>query len=197
MNARLTTLASLLVCTTPSLTFAAAHAAPAQPIADLKGGLAPAITAIVIFCLVLAVLGAKVWPTITKALDARADKIRNEIEAAEMAQQQARSALEEYQRNLDQARAEAQRMLDQAKSQQQAIAAELKAKADVELNAMREKAKRDIEVAKRAALNDIYAEASGLATSIAGKILQREIGPQDQARLMEQSLQEMQALSAR
>lgn len=166
-------------------------------IPNKQQGLWTGITALIVFAIVAAFLGSFVWPKISKGLEDRAEKIRNEIEAAEMAQQQARSALEEYQRNLDQARAEAQRMLDQAKSQQQAIAAELKAKADAELNMMREKAKRDIEVAKRAALNEIYADASVLATSIASKILQRDIGPQDQARLMEQSLNEMQALSRR
>lgn len=157
----------------------------------LKQGLWTGITAMLVFIIVAAFLGAFVWPKINQGLDDRANKIRNEIESAEMAQQQAKSALEQYQKNLEEARAEAQRMLDQAKTQQQAIVTELKAKADVELNAMRDKARRDIETAKRAALNEIYAEASTLATSIAGKILQRELGPQDQQRLVEQSLNEM------
>ena len=160
-----------------------------------KQGKWTAITAIIVFAIVAAFLGRFVWPLISRGLEERTEKIRNEIEAAEMAQQQARSALEEYQRNLAEARAEAQRMLDQAKSQQQAIVAELKAKADTELGMMREKAKRDIEVAKRAALNEIYADASVLATSIASKILQREIGQQDHSRLVEQSFNELQTLA--
>mgnify|MGYP000911113438 FL=1 len=166
-----------------------------EALPNVKQGIATGVTALVVFALVCAFMLAVVWPKINKGLDDRASKIRNEIEAAELAQRQARSALEQYQKNLDEARAEAQRMLDQAKAQQQAIAAELKTKADAELAMMREKARRDIESAKRAALNEIYSEASTLATSIAGKILQRELGPQDQQRLVEQSLNEMRSMA--
>ncbi|MBX3402350.1 MAG: F0F1 ATP synthase subunit B [Phycisphaeraceae bacterium] len=162
----------------------------------VKQGLATGITGIIVFLLVLAILATKVWPTITTALDQRAEKIKEEIEAAELAQQQAREALQQYEKSLAQARAEAQKMLDDAKAQQQAIAADLKAKSDVELNAMRERAKRDIDSAKRAALAEIYAETSSLAASIAGKILQKEIRPQDQQRLVDESLAEFQAAHA-
>lgn len=162
----------------------------------VKQGLATGITGIVVFLLVLAILATKVWPTITTALDQRAAKIKEEIEAAELAQQQAREALQQYEKSLAQARAEAQKMLDDAKAQQQAIAADLKAKSDAELNAMRERAKRDIDSAKRAALAEIYAETSSLAASIAGKILQKEIRPQDQQRLVDESLAEFQAAHA-
>jgi len=177
-----------------------ALAAPDETVGALptvKQGLATGVTGIVVFLLVLAILGAKVWPTITKALDQRAAKIKDEIEAAELAQQQAREALQQYEKSLAQARAEAQKMLDDAKAQQQTIAADLKAKADIELTAMRERAKRDIETAKRAALAEIYAETASLATSIASKILQKEIRPQDQQRLVDESMAEFQTAYAR
>lgn len=175
----------------PAVAQAAEEHESVEAIASMKQGVASAATALVIFCVVLAVLALKVWPVISKGLDDRATKIRSEIEAAEQAQKQAKAALEQYQRNLDEARAEAQKMLTDAKAQQQAIAADLKAKSDLELAAMRDKARRDIETAKRAALTEIYAEASTLATSIAAKILQREVGQHDQQRLVEQSLKEM------
>jgi F-type H+-transporting ATPase subunit b len=70
---------------------------------------ATAITALVVFAVVFAVLATKVWPTITKGLDERANKITGEIEAAENARKQAKDALEQYQQSLKQARAEARR----------------------------------------------------------------------------------------
>lgn len=166
-------------------------------IPTLEQGIVPMVVSLVVFGLVLAILGATAWPKIVKGLKDREDKIRNEIEAAEMAQRQAKAALQEYEKNLAQARAEAQRMLDETRSQQQALAAELKAKADVELNAMREKAKRDIDTAKRAAIDEIYMSAANAATSMASKILKREIGSQDQQRLIQESLGELQAAVAR
>lgn len=163
-------------------------------IPSVKQGIATGITALIVFALVAAFLQVVVWPKISKGLEDRASKIREEIEAAEMAQQQARTALEQYERNLAQARAEAQKMLDDTKSQQQALALDLRAKAEVELNQLREKAKRDIEQAKKAAISEVHDHATALAMQIAGKILRREIGPQDQQRLVHESLQELQGV---
>ncbi|MEZ6244261.1 MAG: F0F1 ATP synthase subunit B [Phycisphaerales bacterium] len=165
----------------------------ASPIAPPKQGMASGITALVCFGIVVFVLYIKVWPQITKGLDERASKIREEIAAAEAARKQAGEALEEYEKNLAQARAEANKMLEETKARQAELAAELRAKADVELGQMRERAMRDIEGAKKAALNEIYDQSVSLASAMASKILAREVTPQDQSRLFEESLAELQA----
>lgn len=173
------------------------HGDHAGVLPTVKQGIVPMIVTLVVFGLVVAILAVTAWPKIVAGLKDRENKIRSEIEAAEMAQKQARQALADYEANLAKARAEAQKMLDDAKSQQQAIAADLKAKAEVELTGMREKAKRDIEAAKRAALSEIYDQAGGLATAMATKILKREINGGDQQRLMQESLTELQGAVAR
>lgn len=163
-----------------------------EAIATQKQGLFSAVTALVVFGIVFAVLATKVWPVIVRGLDERADKIKAEIEAAELARQQAKEALEQYQKSLAQANAEAKRMLDETKAQQQALAADLRAKADVELSQMRDRARRDIDAAKRTAINEIYTTSANLAADMAGKILQREWSPSDQQRMVEASLRELQ-----
>lgn len=163
-------------------------------IATAKQGFFTALTALVVFTIVFAVLATKVWPAITKGLDDRADKIRSEIEAAEQARKQAKDALEEYQKSLAQARAEAAKMIEATKAQQNQLAAELKAKSEIELNAMRERAMKEIDQAKRAAVSELYADATNLATMVAGKILKREINAQDQQRLVEESLGQLQSM---
>lgn len=168
--------------------------AAAGAIPTLTEGLVAAIVALVVFSLVFAVLALKVWPTISKGLDERANKIRDEIEAAELARKQAKEALDEYQSKLTEARAEAQRMIEQAKSQQLTVAAELKAKADAELTAMRSQAMRDIESAKKAAVSELYAQSAALATILAGKILKRSINAQDHQGLIEESLGQLQGM---
>lgn len=170
---------------------AGADHGPPAVIPPAVQGIAPALTTLIAFAIVFFVLYAKVWPTISKGLDERASKIREEIAAAEAARKQAKDALDEYERSLAQARAEAQKMLEETKSQQAELAAQLRAKADAELNQMRERAKRDIEAAKRSALNEIYTESVALATTMASKILQREINVGDQSKLVEESLAEL------
>jgi F-type H+-transporting ATPase subunit b len=151
-------------------------------------GIMPMILALVVFSIVLAIVAVVIWPKITKGLDDRSNKIREEIESAEMARRQAKDALEEYQKSLENARAEAQKMLDQTRTQQAQLAADLKAKADVELSQLRERAMKDIDTARRAALAEIYSETANLATAVAAKILRKEIRADDQRNLVEESV---------
>lgn len=191
-------LSSAVLLALPAFTLAADdHAGhdhgAASPIPAINEGLLTSVAAVVVFLICAVVLGTKVWPKIAQGLKDRADKIRSEIESAELAQQQAKAALAQYEKNLAQARAEAQKMLDDTKAQQTALAAELKAKADHELNMMREKAKRDIDAAKAQAVVELNAYAATLATDMARKILKREINAGDQQRLISESLSEMQS----
>ena len=70
-------------------------------------------------------------------------------------------------------------------------AEELRAIAAKELEDMKNRATQELEGAKRAAISEIHAMAAGLATTVAGKILKREIQPGDQKRLVEESLSEL------
>lgn len=185
------------------LACAALLAAPAaalageSPVPSISEGVVTSIASVVVFVICMAVLGTMVWPKISKGLADRENKIKSEIEAAEAAKRQAKEALAQYEKNLADARVEAQKEIDQARASAQQIAADLKAKADTELSAMKDKAMREIDAAKKAALAEIYAESAGLATAVAGKILQREINRNDQQRLVQDALHEMKPAAAR
>lgn len=151
----------------------------------------PGVTALIVFLAAFVILAWKVWPTITKALDEREQKIRNEIESAEAAREQAKAALAEYQKSLSSAREEANRMIAQAKSDAKVAGEELKARNQAELVEMKQRATREIESAKQAAISAIHNEAANLGVSIASKILEREVNERDQARMIDDSLQEL------
>jgi F-type H+-transporting ATPase subunit b len=171
-----------------------AHAHESQGlIASVSQGVVTSVTTLVVFGLVFGVLATAVWPKILKGLKDRENKIREEIESAEMARQQAKDALEQYQKSLADARAEATKMLETTRAQQAQLAADLKAKADVELTAMRERALKDIETAKRAAVSELYSQSSQLAAIMAGKILRRSVTAEDSQRLLDESIQQLQS----
>ena len=151
----------------------------------------PMITALLVFGTAFFILSKAVWPRIVKGLDDRDAKIRGEIQAAEEARKRADEALKEYERSLAQAKAEANALVEQTKAEQTRLAADLRTQAEAELTELREGARRNIEAAKRAAVAEIYQEASVLATAVAEKILQRELNDQDQARLVEETLAEI------
>jgi F-type H+-transporting ATPase subunit b len=153
--------------------------------------LLPLVTTIVVFGIAFLILATKVWPRITAGLDARDQKIRDEIKAAEDARAQAKAAQAEFEESLATARQEAGEMIATAKANAKAAGDDLKARNEAELADMKNRARRDIDSAKHAAINELHAEAATLAAAIAGKILQREVTVEDQQRLVEECLREL------
>ncbi|MBN8643642.1 MAG: F0F1 ATP synthase subunit B [Planctomycetes bacterium] len=146
--------------------------------------------AILVFLIVFAVLSKAAWPKILGGLEAREKKIREEIFAAEESRKKASEMQAAHSKELAAAKAEAQRMIEQTRADAARTAADLRVKAEAEIAQMREQALASIEAAKKAAVQDIYNEAAGMATAAASKILERELNPADQARLIEHSLTE-------
>jgi len=173
---------------------AASHAAPEHSEVmpeSVMQALFPAITSLVVFLIAFGILARTVWPKITQALDEREQKILSEIKAAEEARDKATAAQEEYERSLADAQAEAREMIAGARADAKKTADEMLARNQVELGELKQRATHDIELAKQGALRELHAEASVLASAIAGKILQREISADDQQRLVEESLAEL------
>lgn len=167
--------------------------------AEAAGGAQPGVmsfnlvqygAAVLVFLVALGFLSKTAWPKITKGLEDRENKIRNEINAAEEARRRADDALKQYERSLAEAKAEASRMIEATKAEQARLAADLRVQAETEVNQLREGALRSIEAAKRAALSEIYAQAADLATAVASKVLDREVNAADQQRLIQESVSE-------
>ena len=67
-------------------------------------------------------------------------------------------------------------------------------KAQQEAEESKEHATREIEAAKQTALTEIYAQTANLATSIAEKIIRRNLNADDQRDLVDQSLKQLQSV---
>ncbi len=163
------------------------HGAGSAQVLDIANWL-PGVTALVVFLIAFAVLATKVWPTITKALDEREAKIRNEIKSAEEAREQAKAALAQYERELANARNEANAMIQKARAEAKATADELRARNEAELADLRGRAQRDIQAAKARAIAEIHAEAANLAVAVASRILKKEITVEDQRGLVDDTI---------
>ena len=113
---------------------------------------------------------------------------RTILQRAEHAAREAAATLQEYENKLAEAQSETARMIEQGKADAQKIAAGIKQQAETDINQMRRRAEADIAAAKQQALNELYAQTADLATSVAGRILQREIAAGDHEKLIEESL---------
>jgi F-type H+-transporting ATPase subunit b len=146
------------------------------------------ITTIVVFLLFFFAAAYLVWPKIMSGLDERELKIRREIESAEAARAEAAASLKRQETELLEAQRQATAMVTQAKADAERHATELRVKAEADLLMKREQATKEIKAAKEAAIGELNAQAGSLATSIASRILQREISADDQRDLIDESL---------
>lgn len=172
----------------------AAEGAEPNPIPGIPAGLITAVTTLLIFLGLVAILGKYAWGPITDGLKAREDKIREDIEAAERARAASEKAQMEYQTRLEGAEARVRDLIAQAQADGQQLATRIKMQAQEEAEEAKERAVRDIENSRREAVDQIRAETAELATAIAEKILRREVNRDDQKRLIEESLNEFQTV---
>ena len=148
-------------------------------------------TSIVVFVIFFILAAKFVWTHILNGLDQREQKLREDLDAAEEAREQAKAALAEYEQELQKARTEAGEMIAKARQDAKSAAEELRSNNAKELAEMKTAAAAEINSAKKAAIGEIHSEASNLAVAIASKILDREISADDQKALIDESLTEM------
>lgn len=160
-----------------------------QPLLSVDPG--SAVWTIVLFALLVLVLGKFAWPPILKGLQDRENKIRQDLEQAELAAKQAQQTLKEYQTKLTEARADARKIMEQGRADTQRIADQIKQDAQSQITQMRQRAEADIQAAKEQAINEVFGQTASLSTQIAGRILQREIQPEDQEQLILAALHEL------
>ena len=171
------------------------HGPEASLLRGPADGLITALTTLVVFIALVAVLGKFAWGPIAGGLKAREDKIRQDIAEAEAARARAEASLREYNAQLAGAETRIREMLAKATADGETIAANIRARAQQEAEETKERAQRDIEAARDQAIGQIHQEAVVLATSIAEKILQRNLNPDDQRDLLARSLEQVQGIN--
>ena len=158
-----------------------------------KTQLITSLTTLIIFSLLLAILGKYAWGPIATGLKNREDKIRRDIADAEAARARAEATLAQYNTQLATAEQQVRDILAKAQRDAEQMATNMKMQAQKEAEDAKERATRDIETARKNAVADIYAQAADLSTSIAEKILRRNLNANDQRELVESSLKQFQS----
>jgi F-type H+-transporting ATPase subunit b len=155
---------------------------------------AQAVWVMIIFVILLAILYPTAWKNVLGGLNKREEKIRGAIAEADAARAKGEETLKEYNAQLATAATQVRELLSQAAIDAEKIAAGIKTHAQQEAEELKEKAIKEIEYTKRQALTEIYEQSADLATSIAEKILKRNLNQADQRELVKQSLDELQAV---
>ena len=148
------------------------------------------LVAIVQFGLLFYLLQRFLWGPVTKALDARAQRIREGLDNAEAAKRERTQMQAEVERLLGDARREAAAIAERTTQAAEAAAAEIRAQAKVEGDRLRERAKTDAEQLHQQALAQLRAEVASMAVLAASRILGKEVDAKTHQALIERSLDE-------
>ncbi|MCG3177804.1 MAG: ATP synthase subunit b [Phycisphaerae bacterium] len=157
----------------------------------ISGSFWNAVWALVIFLGLLVVLGKFAWGPIVKQLEQREQKVHDTIQQAEQQRDDAMKLLAQYQEKLDQAREEAQQLMQKTVADAEHVKDKIVEEAREEAANARDRAVQQIEQAKDDALAGLFNQAATMATDVAGHILARELRPEDHARLVEQTLAQL------
>ncbi len=176
---------------TTHLLLTLAASAGDEPVSVFAGTILQSIAAAVVFLILLAVLWKLAWGPILKGLQDREAKIKHDLEAAEKAARDASAKLKQLEAQLADAQVQAQKIVDNSRAAAQKAAAEIERETQTEVNAMRQRATGEIQYAKEQALAEIYTKAADLSTTLAGRILQREVKASDHQKLVESVLAEI------
>lgn len=147
-----------------------------------------AVCNIAIFLGVFAILAKFVWPVILDGLQARENKIHEDLEGAERANLEAKAVLADYQAKLDDAASQVQATLAEARKDGEATGQRIVAEAKAEAERQRERALADIETAKKVALSELAGQTSDMAINVAKLVVGRELKADDHADLIRQAL---------
>jgi F-type H+-transporting ATPase subunit b len=159
---------------------------------EVKGAIPTALWTIMIFVILLAILYPTAWKNVLAGLKAREERIRRDIADAEAARARAEATLGEYNAKLAAAENSVREMLAKATADGEQVATTIRMRAQTEAEEAKDRAMRDIETARQQAVTDIYAQAADLSTTIASKILRRNLNPDDQRDLVNRSLEQLQ-----
>jgi F-type H+-transporting ATPase subunit b len=182
----LVSLALAVLAAVPALAQEAEHGA--EPGSPFAGDIGSALWTLVIFGIVVIVLGKFAWGPILNALQARETFIREALESAKRDRDEAELRLKEYEDRLAQARSEATSIVDEGRRDAVVVKQRIEDDARHEADKMIERAKREIQIATETATKELYQLSTRLATEMAGKVIGRELTPQDHERLIAESL---------
>lgn len=154
-----------------------------------------ALFSAVVFGLLVIVLSSAAWKPIMAGLEKRERGIAENISRAERAATEATSKLAEYEAKLAAAAEESQRIVAEARKDAEAAGQKLIAAAQEEASRSRERAVAEIETAKRVALNELAAQSTDVAMSLAQRVVGREVRAEDHQGMIQEMLDKLPSLN--
>jgi len=149
------------------------------------------IWTILTFLILVTLLAKFAWRPLLQALDSRQELIRKSLDEAQQARMELERLHHESAQILRQARVDAEGVIAQTRSDAAKLREELRQKAKAEADGIVRNAERQIQLETQRALQQLRHEAVDLSVMIASKILQRNLTKEDNERLIEEALKQV------
>ena len=143
------------------------------------------------FLLLIFLVKKYAWGNITSILDARAEKITNDIDEAEAARKKAEELAAKREAELAGSRQEATAILETAKETAEKNKAHILSEANQEALRLKEKAQLEISQNKEEAMNSIKGDVADLTVNLAGKLLSQQLDSEGHRQLIDRYLNEL------
>lgn len=165
--------------------------ANAYPILPHPGEL---VVGLISFAILYWIFKSKVFPRLEEMFAERAAAIEGGMKEAEVAQAEAKAALQEYQDQLASAHGEAQQIREQARTEGAQILAEMRERAQAEADRITSAAQAQIQAERQQAVVQLRGEVGGMATTLASRIVGESLTDDARAsRVIDRFLDELDA----
>jgi F-type H+-transporting ATPase subunit b len=152
---------------------------------------------IIVFVVLFLVLRKFAWGPILKGLKKREHDIASGIEEAKRVRDEMAKQRAEFERQIAEANLQIPKLMEEARRHGEQLKEEMRAQAMADIQAERQRLRREIDTARDQALQEIWTQAANLAKVISERAIRRSLSPEDQYRLNEAALVEVQEVSAR
>ena len=149
------------------------------------------IWTIVTFLVLLAVLAKFAWRPLLQALETRQNAIRKSLDDAQQAKQDLERLNAESAQIIARARVDADGIITQSRADAERLREEIRQKARGEADLIVKNAERQIQLETSRAIEQIRHEAVELSVMIASKIIQRNLTKDDNERLIDEALKQV------
>jgi F-type H+-transporting ATPase subunit b len=149
------------------------------------------IWTILTFIVLLGLLAKFAWRPLLQALESRQEMIRKSLDDAQQAKRELEQLHQQSAQIIKDARVQADSIISQSRSDGDRLREELRQKARAEADAIVRNAERQIQLETSRALQQIRREAADLSVMIASKLIQRNISREDNERLIDEALSQI------
>ncbi|MFI3223684.1 F0F1 ATP synthase subunit B [Streptococcus suis] len=143
------------------------------------------------FAILIGLIRLFAWDRITGIFEERANKIANDIDAAEEKLTAAANLVQQREDELVQGRIESQKIIQDAVERAKLEKKRILQQADVEIQGLKQKAQLEIEAEKREAQENLRVQVAELAVDLASKIILEDLDQQAHSNLIDRYLDKL------